>query len=73
MNLRRLPAHSILISRVWFDVSLQHTGCSAARNQADNLSDLQAQIAANQKGIALVNELANEFGVDVVQRFVVQG
>jgi len=50
------------------DLPLQHAGCSAARNQADNVSDLQAQIAANQKGISLVNELAMEFGVDVVQR-----
>jgi 5-oxoprolinase (ATP-hydrolysing) len=48
----------------------KHAGCSAARNQADNVSDLQAQIAANQKGISLVNELAKEFGVDVVQRYM---
>ncbi len=33
------------------------------------MSDLQAQIAANQKGISLVNELAGEFGVGVVQRW----
>jgi 5-oxoprolinase (ATP-hydrolysing) len=48
----------------------KHAGCSVARNQADNVSDLQAQIAANQKGISLVNELAKEFGVDVVQRYM---
>jgi 5-oxoprolinase (ATP-hydrolysing) len=48
----------------------KHAGCSGARNQADNVSDLQAQIAANQKGILLVNELAKEFGVEVVQRYM---
>jgi 5-oxoprolinase (ATP-hydrolysing) len=34
------------------------------------VSDLQAQIAANQKGISLVNELAAEFGVGVVQKYM---
>ncbi len=29
-------------------------GCSGTRTLADNLSDLRAQIAANNKGIALV-------------------
>ena len=48
----------------------KNPGCSAARNKADNVSDLQAQIAANQKGISLVNELAKEFGVVVVQRYM---
>jgi 5-oxoprolinase (ATP-hydrolysing) len=48
----------------------KHAGCSAARNQADNISDLQAQIAANQKGISLVNELAKEFGVEIVQKYM---
>lgn len=48
----------------------KNPGCSGARNQADNVSDLQAQIAANQKGISLVNELAAEFGVGVVQKYM---
>ena len=42
-------------------------GCSGTRNLADNLSDLRAQVAANQRGIGLINELIDEYGLDVVQ------
>jgi len=48
----------------------QHPGCAGARNVADNLSDLRAQVAANQKGIGLVQELISEFGLDVVQAYM---
>ena len=33
--------------------------CSPTRNLADNLSDLKAQVAANQKGITLVQEVSS--------------
>lgn len=42
-------------------------GSAGTRNLADNLSDLRAQIAANQKGILLVRELIETYGLDVVQ------
>lgn len=45
----------------------QIEGSSGTRNLADNLSDLRAQIAANQKGILLVRELIEVYGLDVVQ------
>lgn len=45
-------------------------GCSGTRNLADNLSDLKAQVAANQRGIQLVGELINEYGLDVVQAYM---
>ncbi|XP_043270128.1 5-oxoprolinase isoform X2 [Venturia canescens] len=45
-------------------------GSSGTRNLADNLSDLKAQIAANQKGTQLVNELINYYGLDVVQAYM---
>lgn len=32
----------------------------------DNISDLKAQVAANNKGISLVNELIGEYGLDYV-------
>ena len=48
----------------------KHPGCSGARNVADNLSDLRAQVAANRKGIGLVQELIGEFGLDVVQAYM---
>jgi hypothetical protein len=37
-------------------------GCSGTRNLSDNLSDLKAQVAANQRGITLVQELIGVCG-----------
>ena len=48
----------------------EHPGCSGTRNLGDNLSDLKAQVAANQKGISLVGELIEEFGLGVVQAYM---
>lgn len=45
-------------------------GATGTRNLADNLSDLKAQIAANQKGIQLVSELINSYGLHVVQAYM---
>lgn len=45
-------------------------GCSGARNISDNISDLKAQIAANKKGILLVTELIDTYGLDVVQAYM---
>lgn len=48
----------------------QYPGSSGTRNLHDNLSDLKAQVAANQKGIRLINELIDEYGLDVVQAYM---
>ncbi|KAH0617312.1 hypothetical protein JD844_015349 [Phrynosoma platyrhinos] len=45
-------------------------GSSGTRNLQDNLSDLRAQVAANQKGIHLVNELIGQYGLEVVQAYM---
>ncbi|CAK1543361.1 unnamed protein product [Leptosia nina] len=45
-------------------------GCSGTRNLADNLSDLKAQVAANQRGIQLVGELIDEYSLKVVQAYM---
>jgi 5-oxoprolinase (ATP-hydrolysing) len=44
--------------------------CSGTRNLSDNLSDLRAQVAANNKGIGLVNDLINKYGLDVVHAYM---
>jgi 5-oxoprolinase (ATP-hydrolysing) len=43
---------------------------SGTRLLADNISDLKAQVAANQKGIELVLEMVNHYGLDVVQAYM---
>ncbi|XP_063777232.1 5-oxoprolinase isoform X1 [Pseudophryne corroboree] len=45
-------------------------GSSGTRNLHDNISDLRAQVAANQKGIQLVNELIDVYGLAVVQAYM---
>eukprot|EP00041_Stephanoeca_diplocostata_P036137 m.1303321 g.1303321 ORF g.1303321 m.1303321 type:complete len:1307 (-) comp24810_c0_seq15:248-4168(-) len=53
---------------------LQEPACypnsSGTRKLSDNLSDLRAQVAANQRGIVLVNELVCECGLDVVLAYM---
>ena len=48
----------------------QWPGCSGTRCLADNLNDLKAQIAANQKGITLISTLIAEHGEEVVQHYM---
>lgn len=45
-------------------------GATGTRNLADNLSDLKAQVAANQKGIQLVSELIDSYGLQIVQAYM---
>ncbi|XP_034275895.1 LOW QUALITY PROTEIN: 5-oxoprolinase [Pantherophis guttatus] len=48
----------------------QLAGSSGTRNLHDNLSDLRAQVAANQRGIQLVDELIGQYGLGVVQAYM---
>ncbi|WIA16218.1 hypothetical protein OEZ85_012930 [Tetradesmus obliquus] len=48
----------------------QLPGCSGTRNLSDNLSDLKAQVAANTKGIQLVQELIGEHSLGLVQAYM---
>ncbi|KAL8491356.1 hypothetical protein ACS0TY_023114 [Phlomoides rotata] len=43
---------------------------SGTRRLQDNLSDLHAQIAANQRGIALIKELIEQYGLETVQSYM---
>ncbi|KAJ5679955.1 hypothetical protein N7462_008199 [Penicillium macrosclerotiorum] len=48
----------------------QYPGCAGARCISDNLSDLKAQIAANTRGINLIQNLFSEYGVGTVQKYM---
>lgn len=45
-------------------------GCTGSRRLADNLSDLKAQVAANNKGAVLIQALMEEYSQDVVQLYM---
>jgi 5-oxoprolinase (ATP-hydrolysing) len=41
-----------------------------ARNPSQNLADLQAQIAANNKGVLALQQMVKQFGLDTVQAYM---
>ncbi|GAP36906.1 hydantoinase B/oxoprolinase family protein [Piscinibacter sakaiensis] len=45
-------------------------GPHPARNPAQNLADLKAQIAANEKGVQELRRMVDQFGLDVVQAYM---
>ncbi|GAM86551.1 hypothetical protein ANO11243_045650 [Dothideomycetidae sp. 11243] len=58
------------ITEILLDEPAQYEGCSGTRCLADNLNDLKAQIAANQKGINLISTLISDYTEPVVQFYM---
>ena len=58
------------MTELLYDEPAQYPECSGTRCLADNLSDLKAQIAANQKGINLISMLIEDYGEEVVQFYM---
>ena len=50
--------------------ALLASGRYPARNVAQNLADLRAQIAANEKGVQALREMVAHFGLDVVRAYM---
>ncbi|OLY80475.1 5-oxoprolinase [Smittium mucronatum] len=48
----------------------KYEGCSGSRRVSDVISDLKAQIAANQRGIQLVHKLIKEYSIEIVQNYM---
>jgi len=51
-------------------IALLSSGRYPARNISQNLADLQAQIAANQKGVDELLKMVRHFGLDVVRAYM---
>jgi 5-oxoprolinase (ATP-hydrolysing) len=51
-------------------IPAQYEGCSGSRNISDNISDLKAQIAANARGISLIQNLIDEYSLETVQMYM---
>lgn len=58
------------MTEVLLDEPSKYDGCSGTRCLADNLSDLKAQIAANTRGIQLIQSLISEYGLACVQAYM---
>lgn len=51
-------------------LTLLNSGQYPARNPAQNLADLSAQIAANEKGVQELTRMVEHYGLDVVQAYM---
>ena len=60
----RSPARAGDARRCWA------RGAYPARNPTQNIADLQAQIAANEKGVQELRAMVAHFGLDVVQAYM---
>ncbi|MES2990674.1 MAG: hydantoinase B/oxoprolinase family protein [Pseudomonadota bacterium] len=50
--------------------ALLSSGAHPSRNPQQNLADLKAQIAANEKGVQELRRMVDQFGLDVVQAYM---
>ncbi|KAM0549432.1 hypothetical protein ACHAPJ_009418 [Fusarium lateritium] len=53
-----------------YDEPASYPGCSGTRTLTENLADLKAAVASNQKGIELIRSLIKEFTWPVVQLYM---
>jgi 5-oxoprolinase (ATP-hydrolysing) len=51
-------------------LALLQSGAYPSRNPQQNLADLKAQIAANEKGVQELHKMVEQFGLDVVQAYM---
>jgi 5-oxoprolinase (ATP-hydrolysing) len=51
-------------------IALLSSGKYPVRNVQQNLADLQAQIAANEKGVQALREMVSHFGLEVVRAYM---
>ena len=60
----------LLVAHDKKNIKHKKTNISGCRNPSDNISDLKAQIAANQKGIELVLEMINSYSLKTVLAYM---
>ncbi|KAG7195632.1 uncharacterized protein KQ657_003399 [Scheffersomyces spartinae] len=58
------------ITRLLYDEPAKHPGGSGTRALSDNISDLKAQVSANYKGIGLLQNLVDSFGLSVINLYM---
>jgi 5-oxoprolinase (ATP-hydrolysing) len=51
-------------------IALLQSGKYPSRNPEQNMADLKAQIAANEKGVQELRKMVEQFGLDVVQAYM---
>lgn len=60
-----------LVYKLFVEEPSKYPGCSGARRISDNISDLKAQVAANTKGIQLIEQLVDTFSFPMTLKYMV--
>ena len=68
INNVKLVAAGVLQEQTMLD--LLSSGQYPSRNPQQNMADLRAQLAANEKGVQELRKMVDEFGLDVVQAYM---
>jgi 5-oxoprolinase (ATP-hydrolysing) len=68
INNVKLVAEGVLQEQTMLD--LLASGQYPSRNPSQNMADLRAQLAANEKGVQELHKMVTEFGLDVVQAYM---
>jgi 5-oxoprolinase (ATP-hydrolysing) len=68
INNVKLVAQGVLQEQTMLD--LLSSGQYPSRNPQQNMADLRAQLAANEKGVQELRKMVNEFGLEVVQAYM---
>lgn len=58
------------LTRILYDEPASYPGCSGTRTLRDNIADLKAAVAANNRGIQLISTLIKEYTWPVVQFYM---
>ncbi|KAK4506076.1 hypothetical protein PRZ48_004041 [Zasmidium cellare] len=58
------------LTEILYDIPGSYPGCSGTRTLRDNIDDLKAAIAANNRGIQLIQALVREYSWPVVQFYM---
>ncbi|ODV83857.1 hypothetical protein CANARDRAFT_29589 [[Candida] arabinofermentans NRRL YB-2248] len=54
------------VNKYFVEEPAQYPGSSGTRKLKDNISDLKAQVASNQRGVNLLQDLFKEYGTEIV-------
>lgn len=68
INNVKLVAAGVLQEQTMLD--LLSSGQYPSRNSQQNMADLRAQLAANEKGVQELRKMVDEFGLEVVQAYM---
>lgn len=58
------------LTKILYDIPASYPGCSGTRTLRDNIADLKAAIASNNRGIQLIQALVKEYSWPVVQFYM---